>query len=198
MIELLLHAYRLKDEPRSGWVLRGIDAPESVADHSWGTCLLCMLYGSREDIDVGRALEIAVVHDLAEAVTGDLVARVDERLRSVSPEAKAALEARAMAELVGGLDDDLLMRRWREYEERANREAVFVRDMNLLDMCLQALLYERDRRYDPAAERDAFPDFEGMGEFFASARERLATDTGRQLFRDVEEAYLAERLGDEA
>jgi len=52
MIGLALEAYRLKDTVRAGWVLRGIRDPESVADHSWGTALLCMIYGPSAGIDV--------------------------------------------------------------------------------------------------------------------------------------------------
>ncbi|HUZ18272.1 MAG TPA: HD domain-containing protein, partial [Spirochaetia bacterium] len=49
-IDALLRIYGLKDEPRAGWVLRGIRDPESVADHSWGSALLCHLYAAEAGV----------------------------------------------------------------------------------------------------------------------------------------------------
>ncbi|RLM40517.1 HD domain-containing protein, partial [Haloarcula sp. Atlit-47R] len=43
-LDSLLEWFELKDELRTGWVLRNIDSPESVAAHTWGTASLCLLY----------------------------------------------------------------------------------------------------------------------------------------------------------
>ncbi len=69
-LDALLHAYGLKDEARQGWVLRGIVDPESVAAHSWGTSLLCLLFAEDAGVDPGEALAISTVHDLAERGSG--------------------------------------------------------------------------------------------------------------------------------
>ncbi len=45
---------------------------------------------------------------------------------------------------------------WDEYEDSRTATALFVRDMNLIDMCAQALLYESGQRYDPVAETPMF------------------------------------------
>lgn len=154
----LLNAYRLKDRPRTGWVLRGIDRPESVAAHSWGTALLCLLFADDAGVDRAEALEIALTHDLAEAEIGDLPSLADPALHPVGQEEKARMEARAMSALHDAWPDaaaGLVARRWRSYEDRDGPAARFVRDMNLLDMALQALIYEREGRYDPRADADA-------------------------------------------
>jgi len=44
-IGFILQAGILKNLPRTGWLLRGIKNPESVADHSYRTALLSMLLG---------------------------------------------------------------------------------------------------------------------------------------------------------
>src|SRR5690606_5214441 len=89
-------AFRLKDEARGGWLLRGVRDPESVAAHSWGTALLCLLYADDAGVDRDRAMVMALVHDLAEARTGDVVARADAADREVSEAVKATLEAAAI------------------------------------------------------------------------------------------------------
>lgn len=193
-LDLLLTAYRLKDAERTGWVLRGITRPESVADHSWGTALLCLLFAAREGVDVDRAVRIALVHDLAEAITGDVAARADPGAQAITREEKARREEAAMAQLSGALargapDAPDVRALWQEYEDAATHASRFVRDMNLVDMVLQAVIYEEGRRYDPARNRAAFPDFERLDEFFATSGPRLGTRTGRALWETVRVRY---------
>src|SRR5690606_6317150 len=161
----------------AGWALRGVAAPESVADHCYGTALLCLLYAADAGVDRDRAVAIALAHDLAEAVTGDFVARADAADRDVSEDEKAAAERAAMAELVPPAAEEVRAL-WREYEERATPEAVFVRDMNLLDMCLQALYYEASSRYDASRPVPSSAGYAHLDEFFASARPRLGPPLG--------------------
>ena len=93
LLTTLLGAYRLKDEARSGWVLRGVERPESVAAHSWGTALLCLIFAGEAGVDRGRALAIATAHDVAEAEIGDIPARAHPDDRTVDAAEKARLES---------------------------------------------------------------------------------------------------------
>jgi len=205
MIDSFIRALRLKDEVRSGWVLRGVRIPESVADHSWATSYLCMFYADEAGVDRGRAVQMAVVHDLAEAITGDVATRMAAMGDPSVIARKRQREAAAMDELVGAGARDTaafaaplsnanspngdIRELWDEYEEAATPVARFVRDMNLIDMCAQALVYEDGARYDPAMENANFPDFEGMDEFFATTRPRLSTPVGTRLFGKLEARY---------
>ena len=78
---------------------------------------------------------------------------------------------------------------WDEYEARETPEARFVKEMDLIDMCLQALAYGRDDRSDPAAGAPAFEAYDRLDEFFATAESRLRTDLGRALFEAIERRY---------
>ena len=200
-LSYLLNAYRLKDRQRSGWALRGVDDPESVADHAWGTALLCLLFADEAGVDRAEALEIAVTHDLAEAEIGDLPSLADPALRPVGEREKAELEARAMAALHQAwpcVATDRIVRRWQAYEDRDGPAARFVRDMNLLDMALQALIYEREGRYDPRAGAPDADPASGeprthLDEFLVSAEARMATPFGRARLAEVAEAYREAR-----
>jgi putative hydrolase of HD superfamily len=192
MVEPIIEAYRLKDETRTGWELRGVGSPESVADHSWGTAFLVLVYAVRAGVDRARALEIAVVHDLAEAVTGDVATRVtgldDAGLRRRKQQEEREGMARLTAGHAVGTANEI-RELWEEYEASESSEALFVRDMNLIDMCLQAYVYERDRRYEADRPNEHFPDFAGLDEFFATTRPRLRTALGSELFREVADRY---------
>ena len=197
-LDALLDAYALKDERRTGWQLRGVDAPESVAAHTWGVAYLVLTLGDRfrgdlPDVDPDRALRLAVVHDVAEAETGDVATRADSTAETPDPAGKAAAEREAMRDLAGPLPDRV-RDAWEAYEARDSPEAVLVKECDLLDVCLQAVIYERDARYDPAAgDPDAFREYDDLDEFFATTEPRLRTDTGRALFARLRDRYRAAR-----
>lgn len=189
---LALAAFRLKDEQRGGWLLRHVAEPESVADHSWGTAMLCLLYAAAAGVDRASAVAMALVHDLAEAVTGDVVARANPADRDVSEAHKAILESTAIDSLLGAEFPDIRSG-WQDYEDRSSPVALFVRDMNLVDMCLQALIYHQQHRYDAGHVVPSRGGFTHLDEFFASASPRLTTPIGRRLFDLVEARYLSLR-----
>lgn len=148
--------------------------------------------------DRDRALRLAVVHDLAEAETGDVAVRAEAGKQAVSDAEKTTRERAALAELADGLPgSDELRDLWTAYEARDTPEAAFVKDMDLVDMCLQALVYEREGRYDPddPDAREHFEEYDHLDEFFATAEPRLRTTVGRELFAAVRERYEAAKRG---
>ena len=201
ILDAIVNAYDLKDERRTGWQLRGVDDPETVAAHSWGVAYLVLALGDRfreelPDVDLDRALRLAVVHDVAEAETGDVATRADDTVDGVDREAKTRAERAAMTALAGPLPDRVLDA-WEAYERRDTPEAVLVKECDLLDTCLQAVLYERDDRYDPSdGEPDAFREYDDLDEFFATTATRLRTETGRALFARLRDRYRRERGAD--
>ncbi|WP_458207117.1 HD domain-containing protein [Haladaptatus sp. NG-SE-30] len=189
-IDALAEAFTLKDERRTGWQLRNVSDPESVAGHTWGVALLSLQYGDEAGIDTDRALRLAVVHDLAEAKTGDVPTRADDADQHISADEKRRDERVAMDELAEPLEGEV-RELWDEYEAKETPEATFVKDMDLVEMCLQALVYEREKRYD--GESDHFEEYENLDEFFATAEPRLRTEVGRRLFHEIETRYEATR-----
>jgi putative hydrolase of HD superfamily len=191
-VEALLTAYRLKDEDRTGWDLRNVDDPESVAGHSWGVALLTLAYADDAGVDADRALRLAVLHDAGEAELGDVPTRADPNHQpEVSNEEKERRERETVASLTAALGDDVLAD-WDAYEGRDSPEARFVKDMDLVDMCVQALYYEREHRYDPDADA-AFTEYDRLDEFFATAAGKFTTGVGRDLYERVRAAYEAEK-----
>jgi putative hydrolase of HD superfamily len=145
IISFLHTCCRLKGTKRTGWLLRGLTDVESVADHSWRMSLMVLLLGSSAGIDAQRAMSIAVVHDLAEALVGDIAPG-----QGVDKDTKRRLEDDAMNTIVGHLNNaensalgQHVRALWLEYESAQTAEALFVKDMDKLEMILQAREYER-------------------------------------------------------
>ena len=130
---------RLKRTPRTGWKDVGVPAPESVADHAWGLSLLALVAARETGLDAGKAAQLAIVHDLAEAITGDL------RPGDVDAAEKRLRENAAMAELAARLPDASrkhLLALWAEYESLGSPEARLVRELDKVEMAATARMYE--------------------------------------------------------
>lgn len=101
---------------------RAVNRPENSAEHSWQVALLAVLLASYspEPIDIARAVEILLVHDIPEIEIGDVIvyaAHDAERERQ---------EAEAARDIFGILPEAQATRcfeLWREYEERQTPES---------------------------------------------------------------------------
>ena len=103
LLELLMELQNLDRVPRMGYALRGVADAESVAEHTFHVALLVWaLAPSTPGVDTRRALELALVHDLAEVRTGDLPMTA---ARYLPDGAKASAEAPALAVLLAPLGE---------------------------------------------------------------------------------------------
>ncbi len=143
LLKLLKAAGVLKRVIRSGWAKVGVENPESVAEHSYRTALLAMLLADLEGFNAERAMRMALLHDLAESMTGDLTPEEKRRLG----ESYRMREEEAMRHLLRGLPEGLRRRYlelWKEYRRCETPEARLVHMADGLEMVLQALEYEEE------------------------------------------------------
>ncbi|MDT7604452.1 MAG: hypothetical protein QOF61_2449 [Acidobacteriota bacterium] len=166
MLPILADLQRLKRLDRTGWVLRGL-APgaESVAAHTFGVAVTAMLLADEVrargvEVNVERVLRLALLHDVAEARTGDMPRTM---AKYYGAEARKKAERAAFDDVVEGLVGELreeYSRLHAEYEERAGLEARLVKAADIVDLLAQALAFERagarelDEFWEGAAERD--------------------------------------------
>jgi len=169
LIASLSKAYKLKSLARAGWLQSDIpgEAVESIASHSYGMALLILYLRpalERDGIQVERALEMALLHDVAESITGDITPH--DRVSSL---AKHEAEAAAFQEIIQHVQQGNHFRElWDEFEAGRTREAQLVKRMDKLDMLIQAYLYENQFK----RRLDSF--WEGMdGLFMGSESEEI-------------------------
>jgi len=58
---------------RTGWVKRKVKNPESVAEHAFRVIVLCMALAPSLKVDQQKLVKMAIIHDLGETSTGDIV-----------------------------------------------------------------------------------------------------------------------------
>ncbi|XP_069704198.1 5'-deoxynucleotidase HDDC2 [Periplaneta americana] len=140
LIEFLQLVGRLKKIKRTGWVLRHVEGPECIAGHMYRMGILTFLLDDKDNLDKTRCLKIALVHDLAECIVGDITPRC-----GIDPEEKHRREDEAMKELatLAGSSGIELYSLYKEYEGQKTPEAKLVKELDRFDMILQAFEYEK-------------------------------------------------------
>jgi len=125
ILEFLRATEALKTTFRSGFTSAG--ERESVAEHAWRLCLMALLIApSVPDVDFARLIKICVVHDLGEAIGGDIPAPEQARRAEAGSSGKSADERRDLVTLVAPLPDALrreILDLWDEYEAASTSEA---------------------------------------------------------------------------
>jgi putative hydrolase of HD superfamily len=142
LLTLYTRLATLKLLPRIGWLQRGVAHPESIAEHTFGVATLALLIGDAvPGMDRGKLLAIALVHDMAETLLGDLPASAR---RLIGAATKHAAERRAVAELFAALPNCAeYLALWDEYANAGSPEARLVKGLDRIEMLAQALDYER-------------------------------------------------------
>lgn len=139
LIKFLKTLNNLKKIKRKGWVVKKIKNPESVADHTTGVAFLAMLFGKKYKANEEKLIKMALLHDLAEAQTGDDIGRHD----GISNEKKHHLEEKAIIRLCSNLEDgEEYLKIWKEELEGKTKEAKLIKQFDKIDMVMQALEYE--------------------------------------------------------
>ncbi|XP_055857500.1 uncharacterized protein LOC129920251 [Episyrphus balteatus] len=130
----------LKHTKRTGWVLRDVDDCESISGHMYRMSMMTFLLEETEGLNRIRCMELALVHDLAESLVGDLTP-----FCGVAKEDKKAMELKAMADICKLVEPrgKRIMELFEEYEEGQSAESKFVKDLDRLDMVMQAFEYEK-------------------------------------------------------
>lgn len=131
---------KLKDLKRSGWLRKTVVQPESVADHSFGTAFLALLLAPN-GLDKEKCLKMAVLHDIQEAVVGDVTP-----FDGVNSEEKSKKEKEAVKMLSERLDYPELVEIFDEFEAQESPEARFMKDIDRLEAVLQAKYYDNNNR----------------------------------------------------
>lgn len=141
----LLKSFKLKELSRAGWIKSGLEDVESVAAHTWGVSYLCYLL-CPDSLDKLKVLSMAIVHDLGEAIIGDITPH-----DKITREKKYELELSAIKKLTTSIGkQEEIIDLWLEYESNTSVESKFVKACDKLDMALQASIYElKDNTFNP-------------------------------------------------
>lgn len=133
-LAFLQEAEKLKSVLRSSHTSTG--RAESTAEHTWRLCLMATTFADElAGMDMLKILKMCIVHDLGEAIHGDIPAIE----KNQHPD-KSAQEKTDLLHLTRSLDEaqraDILAL-WQEYEDASSPEAKAVKALDKLETILQ-------------------------------------------------------------
>lgn len=177
-LAFLARLEKLKCNTRHSWTSSG--RHESVAEHSWRLAMLAMLLkDALPEVDMDKVLRMCLIHDVGEAVTGDIPS-------FQKTDANKKTERQAIAELLSPLPDGLrgeLTALFAEMDALATPEARVYKALDKLEVVVQhneapldtwlPLEYELNQTYG-IPETAPFPPL-------AALREQARLDTLAKL-----------------
>lgn len=148
-IEFVKLIGKSKKIKRAGWVREGIQNPESVAEHCFRLIVLAMVLAPELKVDKDKLIKMAIIHDLGEVKTGDLVV---ERGKSANLEARKKKEELEKAFIKEDLGSFEISHEYQDlFDEMIKRESYDAKifwQLDKLEMAIQALEYEEDQGKD--------------------------------------------------
>ncbi|GAB2291521.1 hypothetical protein Dimus_025774 [Dionaea muscipula] len=170
-IDFLTLCHRLKTTKRAGWVKRDVENPESVADHMYRMGLMALIAPEIPGVDRNKCIKMAIVHDIAEAIVGDITP--DDGVPKLEKSRREQEALNHMCDLLGGGSRaNEVSQLWMEYEENGSTEAKIVKDFDKIEMILQALEYENGQEKD-------------LDEFFQSTAGKFQTELGKAWAAEI-------------
>ncbi len=144
IIDFYSYLDKLKRTKREGWIRNGITDSESVADHSLSVAALSMILAPHLNVNRDKLIKMALIHDIGESIIGDVQwynseKGIDEKVLAK----KEKDEGKAVRKILKTLGNDEYLKLWEEMEEKKTREARIHKEIDRIDMALQAYFNER-------------------------------------------------------
>lgn len=127
---------------------------DSVADHSWRLALLVAMIAPRlaQPIDLGKALTMALIHDVPEIIAGDAspigelgtgadTHAYNPAVAAARHEKECVAAKTIFAKLPNG-EGDRLLALWNECEEQSSFEARVIKALDKIEALLQVIGYQ--------------------------------------------------------
>ena len=133
-LEFIKRAEKLKDVVRSTHTSAG--RYESTAEHTWRLCLMAVVFEKEfKNIDFAKLIKICIIHDLGEAISGDIPA-----IKQDSISDKSVNERADLVSLLSPLDERRrleILALWDEYEKVTSTEAQIAKGLDKLETIIQ-------------------------------------------------------------
>jgi len=160
---------------RSGWVREEISDPESVAEHSFRVGVLAMVISDKlnSNLDKNKLIKMALLHDLAEVITGDAVIDRWDVIDLKKRDERESIEERGIKKIFDKINQgDEFVSIFHEMISRLTPEAKVFVQLDKIEMALQAFEYEQEQG-------------KNLEEFFVTASLYIKEPFLKRIFDDI-------------
>ena len=202
-LKFLLEIGKLKNMPRTGWVLRGVKNPETIAEHGFLLAIASWVLGRRKRLNLEKVIKMSLAYEICEVYVGDAtpydvflpkskkreILKRWPRLLKKEKEKRFLKDYRtekeALEKITSLLSPDLrkeIINLWDDCKKGERAEGRFVSQLYWLITYLQALQYFKENKKFPILAW-----YEQMREFIGDP---LLLD----LMKEMEKKFLPKRL----
>lgn len=171
IIKFALHVGKSKKIKRTGWVKNRITEPESIAEHCFILTVLAMTLAPSLDVNQHKLIKMALIHDLEETATGDLIVEKGKFTNTKKRKEKEKIEKKSLKTLLFGFGENY-EEIFQEMIERKTRESNIFWQIDKFEMATQAYNYEKNQNKD-------------MSEFFNNAEKYISHPLLKKAFEDL-------------
>ncbi|MBQ6864134.1 MAG: HD domain-containing protein [Clostridia bacterium] len=175
----------LSQVSRTGWVQRGVQNPESVAEHIYG----CWLLGTfllpeqdkHPDYDKQDILAMLLLHDLPEAITGDIPRPVKKQ----NPDYYDRLEREAAERsLLSGECTPQQRTLWQQWDTQSTYNALVAKDIDNLQAIYTFCCLQKN---DPSlfTDEDTAAWLQGLQQLKTPTVQKIAKELMKERESDV-------------
>ena len=165
-LKFLISLFKLKETPRTGWVLMKVNNPETIADHIFRVCIGNWLLGEQRGLKGEKLIKIVLCHDFCEVYAGDKTpffywdeldrnkpeqeqillkgVRLSAKEKERRSKTKFETEKNSLLKLISLLDDKLkaeIFANWLDFEKKLTPEGKFSKQMDRIETLIQAIEY---------------------------------------------------------
>lgn len=201
-IKFLLEIGKLKNMPRTGWIIRNVKNPETIAEHSFLLAMASWILGRRKRLNLEKVIKMSLIYEICEVYAGDITPyegiiltgrrketlkrwprflrkEKERRFAQDYKKEKKALE-KITSELSSGLKKEIV-NLWEECKTKKTAEGRFVNQTYWLVTYLQALQYfEKNKKFPILA-------------WYEQMREFIDDPNLIELIKEMEEKFLPRR-----
>ncbi|MEK7519190.1 MAG: HD domain-containing protein [Patescibacteria group bacterium] len=165
ILHFLIQVNKLKEVQRSGWILRGVKNPETIADHMFRLAFFCWLLSHKKgNLEIGKVIKTALSHDLCEVYAGDIVpyfgilpkneekrkevlkrwVRLPRHIKSKRDAKKFKLEKKGLLKLIKILEPKQrqeILTLWLNQDRSRGQLGKFVKQADKIETMIQAIEY---------------------------------------------------------
>ena len=166
ILNFLVEVNKLKEMRRTGWVLRKVRNPETIADHTFRVAFVGWLLAKEKNLNTKKTIKIAFSHDLCEVYAGDVTpffyylnlpgeekerkkilmkwVRLSKKEKAKRGKMKFEKERRGLLKLIKKIPLSFkkdILSSWLDYEKGLTKEGKFVKQVDKIETLIQAIEY---------------------------------------------------------
>jgi putative hydrolases of HD superfamily len=181
ILQFLRDTEQLKNVYRTSWTSGG--QRESSASHTWRLCLMAVVFADYfPEIDMSKLLKMCIIHDLGEAIGGDIPAILQSASAPKNQQEREDLRT-LLTPLPTHLHE-MILSLWDEYEQASTPEAKIAKGLDKLETILQHNQGTNPPDFDYVFNLDYGKRFTSTVPFIAELRSLLDAET-RQKAQDA-------------